>query len=409
MVSKLSTPSRKKGNRGPKYIAEDWKALAQAYKSATLDPIKGTEQGGDEFWDAIADKFNDSLIGRPVRTGGALQTMWSKMKTDMTLYAQMVTAVRRSKPSGTLKEADLDIAKERFRDQKSSGGIGCEFKYFDAWQEVQDLPTFNPDFGRGIKELPKVPGRDKAKAEKRSKKISALIETPVGKKSKKNPEDKFDGLIGTLTAAAASFESAFTSQPSTEVNLQKADHLLGLLGRWEQIWKMNPHGYPEEQQEETRRKLQEAINETMYPPDAGFKRNSTAAAAKSPGLFQFPASQVEEKEDEIEFKGCPADGSSEEPSEEEVSTDSDSDSGIREISYKTPDKPDVEVQEVVEVQESPPEPVRASPRVRMTRLDKLNEDLKAAKRSLRWAEDKNAKKLYKLKIEELEKEIARKS
>lgn len=90
-------------SRGTSYtIAED-KALCSAYLNVSRDPIVGTNQKSETYWERITNYYNDLKVGC-YRTACSLTARWGVISKDTSLFCGIKAEVDRLRQSGKTEQ-----------------------------------------------------------------------------------------------------------------------------------------------------------------------------------------------------------------------------------------------------------------------------------------------------------------
>ena len=92
----VAQPEKKKGSRGPIYREEDDILLGKIFAEVSVDPIRGADRRGGEFWDQVVSEFNKRSAGEAVREKGPLGNHWSRVSKDITAFVNKLKSHHQS-------------------------------------------------------------------------------------------------------------------------------------------------------------------------------------------------------------------------------------------------------------------------------------------------------------------------
>jgi hypothetical protein len=92
MSSLVSTPLSKQV-RGKNWSSDECTTLVRRWIAVSEDPIKGTDQKGDDFWEVVAETVSD-------RNGLSCRKTWAKISQSVQKFSGSYSQIVAKKPSG---------------------------------------------------------------------------------------------------------------------------------------------------------------------------------------------------------------------------------------------------------------------------------------------------------------------
>ena len=83
-----------------KLLPQEDEALVIAWESMSLDPIIGTDQSSNTYWNRIYDHFHRNVKTPSSRSLGSLARRWSSIQECCNRWAGCVEEIDRAPPSG---------------------------------------------------------------------------------------------------------------------------------------------------------------------------------------------------------------------------------------------------------------------------------------------------------------------
>lgn len=120
-------------SRGLSYTVAEDKVLCSAYLNVTRDPIVGTNQKSETYWERITNYYNTNTPG-PARTTDSLISRWSTISKDTARFCGIKAEVDRRRQSGKTESDRIEDAVQQFR-----GLLGKPFQFLHCWQVLRNM------------------------------------------------------------------------------------------------------------------------------------------------------------------------------------------------------------------------------------------------------------------------------
>jgi len=128
---------------------EDW-LLTKAYLSVSEDPVKGTDQKGDEFWLNVFQKFKilydecDEIEVKVLNwSSSSLQNRWQRqIQRDINSFNAIYRSLKKQNPSGWNDDKFMEEATKEWVEKY--GGPKKGFRFTRCLPEVWKCPRFDP-------------------------------------------------------------------------------------------------------------------------------------------------------------------------------------------------------------------------------------------------------------------------
>ncbi len=82
----MAENDKKQKKRGKNFTETEEIQLVRAYLSVSQDPITGTGQKGQAFWERITENFNNSNEAGIVRPISSLESKWAVISHDVSKF-----------------------------------------------------------------------------------------------------------------------------------------------------------------------------------------------------------------------------------------------------------------------------------------------------------------------------------
>ncbi|KAL1559585.1 hypothetical protein AAHA92_09911 [Salvia divinorum] len=132
-----STPAPEDDKRRQNYSLEESMLLARCWIDISEDPIYSNNQKVVKYWGHIAERYNSlRTVGSKKRSDEQLRKHWDRMKREISKFSAEYTNSVRMWGSGESMEDIRDKAMKAYAQRWG------EFKHYEIWLIVKDLPKF---------------------------------------------------------------------------------------------------------------------------------------------------------------------------------------------------------------------------------------------------------------------------
>lgn len=118
--------------RGPAFHALDDKLLAESWIAVSEDPVTGTDQTKDSFWNAVKEQG-----GFTARTPESLRQRWGVISRSVSKFCGVLSTVIKINQSGTTNEDHFDRAMQLYEQDE-----GKPFKFSGCHEVLSKCPKF---------------------------------------------------------------------------------------------------------------------------------------------------------------------------------------------------------------------------------------------------------------------------
>lgn len=122
------------------YTEEEDFVLAKSWKVISEDPIKGTDQSSNDFWNNIRAHASLSLPSFENRFQDSLRQRFGTIGRIIAKFSGCYASVMRLNQSGKSNEDKFEDAVSLFKEENK----GTNFKYRAIWEVLKDTPKFSP-------------------------------------------------------------------------------------------------------------------------------------------------------------------------------------------------------------------------------------------------------------------------
>lgn len=136
-----------KGSRGFGFTSKEDIAVVRAWLNVSEDPVVGSDQKASQFYERVAEIYNDRLKPSHCSTRNALslRRRFDCIKANCVRFSACYSAVKRLKPTGVSYSDIIRLATASFNKVKvahPSDNTGRTFRFLEAWEVVNGHPKF---------------------------------------------------------------------------------------------------------------------------------------------------------------------------------------------------------------------------------------------------------------------------
>ena len=124
--------------RGKNFKPSESAVLASCWLAVSCDPVYGSDQTADSFWQKIAAQYNRSKSSAdPVRSQQALQCHWTNVQRCVSKFCGIYNKTLNNLPSGWTEENVFDESLQLYCDAEKK-----DFKFIEAFKVLRSSPKF---------------------------------------------------------------------------------------------------------------------------------------------------------------------------------------------------------------------------------------------------------------------------